>query len=79
MAFGDQHVDAVAVALDVVVDPLQLDLELVGRHAGHPHHAHAPRLRHLDDDVAAVAERDEWELDVEQVADAGSHGVPPGI
>ena len=47
----------------MVVDPRELDLELLGRHRGDSHHTHAARLGDFDHDVSAVGEGDEGELD----------------
>ena len=63
---------------DVLVDPAQLDLELLGREADRAEHAEAARLRHRDHHVAAVGEREDRELDVEPVAEVGVHGVLQG-
>ena len=75
----DHEVDAVGVVADVLVDPAQLDLELLGREADRAEHAEAARLRHRDDHVAAVGEREDRELDVEPVAEVGVHGGSFGV
>ncbi len=61
--FGDDDVDAVGVVADVLVDPVELDLELLGREADRAEHAEAAGLAHGDDDVAAVGEGEDRELD----------------
>ena len=59
-AFGELHlgrhheVDAVRLAVDVLVDPLQLDLELFGREVQRAQHAHAAGATHRGDHVAAM-------------------------
>ena len=69
----DHDVDPVRVVADVLVDPLQLDLELLGREADRPQHAETAGLAHRDDDIAAVREREDRKLDAEFVADGSVH------
>jgi hypothetical protein len=64
----DHDVDAVRVVPDVLVDPVQLDLQLLGREADRAEHAEAACLADGDDDVAAVGEGEDRELDAEVVA-----------
>ena len=66
-------VDAVGLVADVLVDPVQLDLELLGREGDGAEHAEPARLAHRGDDVAAVAEGEDRELDAEAVAERGAH------
>ncbi len=74
----DDDVDAVGMVADVLVDPVQLDLELFRREADGPEHAEAAGLAHGDDDVAAVGEGEDRELDIELVADGGMHACSFG-
>ena len=67
------EVDAVGLAVDVLVDPLQLDLELVGREVERAEHAHAAGPAHRGDDVAAVAEREDRELEAQVPGELGAH------
>ena len=53
---------------------LQLDLELLGAEPDGAEHAEAAGLAHGDDDVAAVGEGEDRELDAEVVTDRGAHG-----
>ena len=76
---GDHDVDAVGLVADVVVDPLELDLELLGAEADGAEHAEAAGLADGDDDVAAVGEGEDRELDAESLAKLGLHGRPPGV
>jgi hypothetical protein len=69
----DDHVDAVRPAAHLLVDPAQLDLELVGVEAHRAEHAEPAGVRDRGDDVAAVAEREQRELDPEQLGDARPH------
>jgi hypothetical protein len=71
---GDHEVDAVGLVADVLVDPLELDLELLGREADGAEHAEAARLRDGGHDVAAVGEGEDRELDAQAVAEIGVHG-----
>jgi hypothetical protein len=71
---GDDDVDGVGVVADVLVDPLALDLELLGREPDGTEHAEATGLAHGDDDVAAMREGEDRELDAEVVADGRAHG-----
>ena len=52
---GHHRVDAVGHPVDVVVDPVELDLELLGAEAHRTEHAQAAGLAHRGDDVAAMA------------------------
>ena len=56
---GHGEVDAVGFAADVLVDPGQLLLELLGAEGQRPEHAVAAGLRDGGDDVAAVREGEE--------------------
>ena len=56
---------------------MQLDLELLGREADGAEHAEAAGLGDGGDDVAAVGEGEDRELDAELVAEGGVHGVSP--
>ena len=75
---GDDDVDAIRMVTDVLVDPVQLDLELLRGEADRAEHTEATCLAHGDDDVTAVGEREDRELDVELVADGGVHACSSG-
>ena len=66
-ASGNEQVDAVGLAVDLVVDPGQLDVERLRRMADGAEHAEAPGVAHGGDHVAAMAEGDERELAAEHV------------
>ena len=66
-------VDAVRHAVHVFVDPVELDLELVGAETHRTEHAETTGLTDRRDDVAAVREREDRVLDSEHVAQRGSH------
>ena len=71
---GRHHeIDAVRLAVDVLVDPGELHLELVGGEVQGPEHAESAGVGHCRDDVAAVAEREDRELDAEGVTDWCTH------
>ena len=57
----------------MLVDPGELDLELVGAEGQGSEHAVAAGPADRGDDVAAVGEGEERELDAEAVADFGRH------
>ena len=67
-------VDAVGLVAHVLVDPVELDLELVGREGERAEHAEAPGLAHRGHDVATVGEGEDRELDPESVTDRRPHG-----
>ena len=69
---GDDDVDAVGL-VGVLVDPVELDGELLGGEADGAEHAEAAGVGHGGDDVAAVGEGEDRELDAELVADLGAH------
>ena len=68
-------VHAVGLAADVLVDPLQFELELVGRERERAEHAHAAGVRHCRDDIATVRERKDRELDAERLRETVLHCV----
>ena len=70
---GDHDVDAVGTVADVLVDPVELDLELLGTEPDRAEHAEPARLRHGGHDVAAVGEREDRELDAELLGHFGLH------
>ena len=72
-AFRHREVDAVRLAVDVLVDPGELDLELVGAERERAEHAVAAGLADRGHDVPAVREGEERELDAEPVTDGGLH------
>ena len=71
----DDDVDAVGPVADVLVDPGELHLELLGGEGDGPEDADAPGVGHGGHHVAAVGEGEDGELDAEPVADLGVHGV----
>src|SRR5690606_37781755 len=74
---GDDDVDAVGPVAYVLVDPGQLDLELLGAEAHGAEHTEAAGLGDGGHDVAAVGEGEDRELDAELVADGRAHVVSP--
>ena len=72
---GDHDVDAVRLVAHVLVDPLELDLELLGREADGAQDAEPAAARDGGDDVAAMGERENGELDAELVAERGVHDL----
>ena len=74
---GHDDVDAVGLAVHVFVDPLQFDLELLRRERDGAQDAHTARLADRRDDVPAMAEGEDRELQAEHVTDTCLHGVTP--
>ena len=58
---------------DVLVDPVELDLELLGGEADGAEHAETAGLADRHHHVTAVREGEDRELDVEVVADGRMH------
>ena len=67
--FRNQYVDTVGLAADMVVDPLQLLLDRLGREPGSAEHPETTGLADGRDHVAAMAEGDQRKLDAQHVAD----------
>ncbi len=74
----DQQVDAEGPALGLGGDPVEVDLELAGAVGDGAEHPHAPGVGDGGDDVAAVAEGQDRELDAESLGDGGAHRVTVG-
>ena len=72
----DHEVNAVRLAVDVLVDPVELDLELLRAEGQGAEDAEAAGATHRGDDVAAVAEREDRELESVAIAEVGVHGGP---
>ena len=71
---GRHHeVDAVRLAVNVLFDPFQLDLELVGREVQRAQHAHASRPGHRGDDIAAMAEGEDGDVEAEVAGELRAH------
>src|SRR5580658_10776567 len=69
----DYDIDAVGLVADLRIDPFQLVLELRRGIGERAEHAESARLGHGGDDVAAVAECENRELDPQSVAKLGMH------
>ena len=72
----EEEVDAVGSAPHLLLDPAEVDLELLRGVCDRSQHTEAACIRDGGDDVTAVAERQDRELDPEDVADPGPHGKP---
>ena len=59
--------------MHVLVDPLQLELQLLGRVPAGAEHAEAARIGHCGDDVTAVTEGEQRKFDTEQFAQWSFH------
>jgi SAM-dependent methyltransferase len=69
----DDQVDPVGPVTDVLVQPGQLGLQLVGLEADRPQDSQTSGVGHGRGHVAAVGESEDRELDPEAVADLGAH------
>jgi hypothetical protein len=69
----NDDVDAVRPIAHVLVDPVELDLELIGREADRAEDTEAPGPTNRSDDVAAVGERKNRQLDPEPLAELRMH------
>src|SRR3954447_20428883 len=78
LMLGDEDVDAVRLAVDVVVNPRELDLERLRREARATEDTEAAGAADRGDDVAAVAEGEQREVDTDKVADdVHRHSMEP--
>ena len=68
-----EDVDAVGPAVDVLVDPLQLGVDALGAHPRHAEDAEPAGLGNRDDDVAAMREGKDRDLDPEHLAKTAVH------
>ena len=73
----DEEIDAVGFTVDVRVDPGEFLLQALGGHAGRAEHPHPAGPRYRRDDIAAMAESEEREVEPETVTQYGFHGRLP--
>jgi len=74
---GDDGVDRIRLVADVLVDPLALLLEFLGREADRTQHAESSGFADRNDDVTAVGEGEDRNVDSKDVANVGVHlGLP---
>src|ERR1022692_1058597 len=71
---GDDEIDSVVSVADLVLDPVEVDLQLLWAVGHRSEHSEPSGLRDSCDHVAAVGEREDRELDVEQFGDGRVHG-----
>jgi len=69
------EVDTVGTTVDVLVDPVQLDLELLGTECQRTEHAESTGIGDRGHDIAAVGEGEDGELDPQPLRDRCAHGV----
>jgi len=72
--FGDQHVDAIGLAVDVIVDPFQFLLDALGRMRGGAQDTEAAGAADGGDNVATMAEGEQRKLDAQHIANRRFHG-----
>ncbi len=66
--FRDQHVEPIGFAIDVLVDPIELDLDARGGVAGGAQHAEPAGAAHCRDYIAAMAEGEQRKFNAESCA-----------
>src|SRR5262249_19932491 len=66
-------IDAIGLSLNMLVDPFQGNFKLIGRHPGGAKDAHAPCSRSFDDDVTAVRECENGQVDSKHLCDGCLH------
>src|SRR5258706_3550298 len=68
------EIDPVWLAADMLVDPLELEFQLLRRRYIHcAEYAHATHLRYLDNDVSTMRKRQQRKLDPKHVTDGRIH------
>ena len=72
---GHDHVDAVRLAVDVIVDPSELLFELLGPKASRTEDPEAAGAAHFHHDVPAVGESKDRHLDSQALAQLGLHSM----
>src|ERR1700716_3384681 len=72
--FGDQHVEPIRLAIDVIIDPFQFLLDGFGRMAGSAKHPETAGAADRGYHVAAMAKREQRKFNSQHVADRRFHG-----
>ena len=70
---GHQKIDAERLPLDLLLDPLEVDVELLGAVGDRAEDATAPRVGDGGDDVAAMAEAEDRNVDSDEVSGGSAH------
>lgn len=68
------EIDAERPTSDLVLDPGEIDLELLGRMGHGAEHTHPARFGHRGDDIATVREGEDRNVDAEHLGNGGLHG-----
>ena len=76
---GDDHVDAIGAVADLVLDPLEVDLERPGGVPYRTEYAQPSGLGDRGDHVAAMAEGKDRHVDPEHLGDGCLHGCSSGM
>ena len=71
-----EHIDAVGLAADVAVEPVEFFVQLGRADARQAKYTHAASLGYLGGTVAAMRERQDGRLDAEHLANSVFHVVP---
>ena len=74
---GDQHVDAIGLAVDMVIDPFQFPFDGLGCVDGRAQHAEAAGAAHRGHHVATMAEGEQGKFDTQHLADRRFHRITP--
>ena len=70
------EVDAIGLAVDVFVDPVQLNLELLRPKSQCAEHTKSSGVGDGSDDVATMREGEDWKFDSKTLGDRSAHGFP---
>ena len=70
---GNQQVDTERLSVDTLVDPVQLDSQLLRIQADRAEDAESPSIRHLGDDIPAMRKGEKGKLDSEFSAEPRAH------
>src|SRR6266567_2052822 len=73
------HVDAVGLAVDVLVDPVQLELQLLGTERQRTQDAHATCPADRGGDITTVREGEDRKLDAEHLTQPVLHSFTPEL
>ena len=68
-AGGCNQVDAVRHAVDVFIDPVELDFQSFSVVTGCTQDTHAPSFGDFNDDIPAMGKRDQRKIDTQHIAD----------
>src|ERR1700730_4891020 len=76
LSLRKDQVYRIGTALTMLIDPIEFGGEFLHRECTCSQHSHPPDGRHSSDDVSAVAEREDRELDSELIGDLHRASLP---